>query len=101
MTTDFDQGAVRVESGQIEKPLASRDFSPQKPSRYRLSAGFFFKNRCPMNIDLRIYGRITANKLRADLPRHIGSPILISNICLPYFGDLENLKKILADMGNF
>ena len=36
----IDQGLVRVKNGQIEKPLAPRDFSPQKPPRYRFSARF-------------------------------------------------------------
>ena len=32
------KGPVRVKSGQIEKPLSSRDFSPRRPSLDRLSA---------------------------------------------------------------
>ena len=34
------RGPVRVKNGQIQKPLAPRDFSPQKPPRYRFSARF-------------------------------------------------------------
>ena len=32
----IDQGLVRVKNGQIEKPLAPRDFLPEKPPRYKI-----------------------------------------------------------------
>ena len=32
----INQGLVRVKNGQIEKPLAPRDFLPEKPPRYEI-----------------------------------------------------------------
>ena len=32
----IDEGLVRVKHGQIEKPLAPRDFLPEKPPRYEI-----------------------------------------------------------------